>query len=51
VRLAQELNRQGHQVSQRTVCDLLAQMHHNLQSVRKTRTGAQHPDRRGQSSG
>ena len=24
-RLAQELNRQGHQVSQRTVCDLLAQ--------------------------
>ena len=44
-RLAQELNRQGHQVSQRTVCDLLAQMHYSLQSVRKTRDGAQHPDR------
>ena len=44
-RLAQELNRQGHQVSQRTVCDLLAQMHYSLQSVRKTREGAQHPDR------
>ena len=44
-RLAQELNRQGHRVSQRTVCDLLAQMHYSLQSVRKTREGAQHPDR------
>jgi len=44
-RLAQELNLQGHQVSQRTVCDLLAQMHYSLQSVRKTREGAQHPDR------
>ena len=44
-RLAQELNQQGHQVSQRTVCDLLAQMHYSLQSVRKTREGAQNPDR------
>jgi hypothetical protein len=44
-RLAQELNRQGHRVSQRTVCELLAQMHYSLQSVRKTREGAQHPDR------
>jgi len=44
-RLAQELNRQGHQVSQRTVCDLLAQMNYSLQSVRKTREGAQHADR------
>jgi Rhodopirellula transposase DDE domain len=44
-RLAKELNQQGHQVSQRTVCDLLAQMHYSLQSVRKTREGAQHPDR------
>ena len=47
-RLAQELNLLGHQVSQRTVCDLLAQMHYSLQSVRKTREGAQHPDRDGQ---
>jgi hypothetical protein len=32
-------------VSQRTVCDLLAQMKYSLQSVRKTREGAQHPER------
>ena len=44
-RLAEELARQGHQVSQRTVCDLLAQLNYSLQSVRKTREGAQHPDR------
>ncbi len=44
-RLAQELNRQGHQVSQRTVCDLLAQLHYSLQATRKTREGSHHPDR------
>ena len=44
-RLAEELARLGHQVSQRTVCDLLAQMNYSLQSVRKTREGALHPDR------
>jgi hypothetical protein len=44
-RLAEELNRQSHSVSQRTVCDLLAQLNYSLQSVRKTREGAQHPDR------
>jgi len=44
-RLAQELNQQGHSVSQRTVCDLLAQLNYSLQSVRKTREGAQNPDR------
>ena len=44
-RLAEELLRQGHQVSQRTVCDLLAQLNYSLQSVRKTREGALHPDR------
>ena len=44
-RLAHELNRQGHRVSQRTVCDLLAQLHYSLQSVRKTREGSQSPDR------
>ena len=44
-RLARELNRQGHPVSQRTVCDLLAQLHYSLQSTRKTREGLQHPDR------
>ena len=44
-RLAEELAQLGHQVSQRTVCDLLAQLNYSLQSVRKTREGAQHPDR------
>jgi hypothetical protein len=44
-RLATELNRHGHRVSQRTVCDLLARLNYSLQSVRKTREGAQHSDR------
>jgi transposase len=44
-RLAAELNRQGHEVSQRTVCALLAQMDYSLQSTRKTREGGQHADR------
>ncbi len=44
-RLADELVRQGHQVSQRTVCDLLGQLHYSLQSPRKTREGSKHPDR------
>ncbi len=44
-RLAVELNRQGHEVSQRTVCDLLGQMNYSLQSTRKTREGGQHADR------
>ena len=44
-RLAEELERKGHQVSQRTVCALLAQLNYSLQSVRKTREGGQHPDR------
>ena len=44
-RLAKELSRQGHRVSQRTVFDLLAQLNYSLQSTRKTREGGQHPDR------
>ena len=44
-RLADELQRLGHEVSQRTVCDLLAQMEYSLQSTRKTREGGQHEDR------
>ena len=44
-KLAQELNMSGHAVSQRTVCDLLTGEGYSLQSVRKTREGAQHPDR------
>lgn len=44
-KLAQELVNEGHPVSQRTVCDLLAAEGYSLQSVRKTREGGQHPDR------
>jgi len=44
-RLSKELEEQGHAVSQRTVCDLLAQLGYSLQSTRKTREGGKHPDR------
>lgn len=44
-RLAKELEERGHRVSQRTVCDLLAQLGYSLQSTRKTREGGKHPDR------
>ena len=44
-RLAQDLTKLGHQVSQRSVCDLLAQLNYSLQSTRKTREGGQHADR------
>jgi len=44
-KLAQELSTSGHPVAQRTVCDLLTGEGYSLQSVRKTREGAQHPDR------
>jgi hypothetical protein len=44
-KLARELTKGGHSVSQRSVCDLLAQEGYSLQSVRKTREGAHHPDR------
>src|SRR3954447_25364415 len=42
-RLARELAEQGHQVSQRSVCDLLAHLGYSLQATRQTREG--HPDR------
>ncbi|MHB8344382.1 MAG: ISAzo13 family transposase, partial [Ferrimicrobium sp.] len=44
-RLSDELKHQGHDVSQRTVCDLLAQMGYGLQSTRKTREGGDYEDR------
>ena len=44
-RLSDELKRQGHEVSQRTICDLLSQMGFSLQSTRKTREGGKHEDR------
>lgn len=44
-RLAKELTDRGHAVSQRTVCDLLAQLDYSLQAPRKTREGGKQPDR------
>src|SRR6266700_1041065 len=43
--MATALTEAGHPISQRTVCDLLAEMGYSLQSVRKSREGADHPDR------
>lgn len=43
--MAEELKQKGHVVSQRTICDLLSQMHYSLQSTPKTREGGQHEDR------
>ncbi|MGV0982878.1 MAG: ISAzo13 family transposase [Polynucleobacter sp.] len=43
--LAKELQKKGHRVSQRSVCDLLAQLGYSLQATRKTREGGDHADR------
>lgn len=43
--LAQELNRQGHPISDRTVGRLLHEMGYSLQANCKTSEGKQHPDR------
>ena len=48
--MAVELKAKGHEVSQRTICDLLNQMHFSLQSTRKTREGGKHEDRDAQFS-
>jgi hypothetical protein len=47
-RLAAELSRQRHPVSDRTVAALLAEMGYSLQANRKTREGSNHPDRNAQ---
>ena len=47
-RLAEELRRQDHPVSDRTVAALLKQAGYSLQANRKTNEGASHPDRDGQ---
>lgn len=47
-RLAEELDRQGHRASPRTVAMLLHVAHYSLQANRKTREGASHPDRNAQ---
>lgn len=49
-RLARELVAQGHQVSQRTVCDLLAQLDYSLQATRKIHEGGRQTDRDAQFS-
>jgi len=43
--LAEELQRQGHAVSYRTVAALLHDLDYSLQANRKTREGSSHPDR------
>jgi Rhodopirellula transposase DDE domain len=47
-RLAEELCRQGHQASARTVASLLYAAGYSLQANRKTREGKNHPDRNAQ---
>lgn len=47
-RLAEELNRKRHRVSQRTVHTLLMGLDYSLQSTRKSQEGKQHPDRNAQ---
>ena len=49
-RLAKELVAQGHPVSQRTVCDLLAQLDYSLQATRKIHKGKRQADRDAQFS-
>jgi transposase len=44
-KLATELMAMGHRVSQRTVCSLLNDLGYSLQSNRKRKEGADHPDR------
>ena len=47
-KLAEELTRQKHPVSDRTVATLLKQAGYSLQANRKTREGTAHPDRNAQ---
>lgn len=47
-RLAEELCRQNHPISDRTVASLLSEAGYSLQANRKTREGKNHPDRNGQ---
>jgi hypothetical protein len=47
-RLAEELCRQGHPISDRTVAKILVELGYSLQGNRKTREGGTHPDRNAQ---
>jgi hypothetical protein len=46
--LAEELRRQGHQVSHTLVAELLGSQKYSLQANRKTKEGSSHPDRNAQ---
>ena len=43
--LADELRKKGYNVCQRSVCTLLANLDYSMQSNKKTKEGANHPDR------
>ena len=47
-KLAEELARQGHQVSHQLVSELLHELGYSLQATRKTLEGGEHPDRNAQ---
>jgi hypothetical protein len=47
-RLAAELQQQGFQIGRQKIADLLHEMGYSLQANRKTREGAEHPDRNAQ---
>ena len=47
-RLAEELKKQGHKVSESTVATLLRGLEYSLQANKKTTEGASHPDRNAQ---
>jgi len=47
-KLAEELTKEGHQISPRTVASILKEMGYSLQSNRKRHEGRQHPDRNAQ---
>ena len=47
-RLAEELNRMGHQVSHSVVGEMLADLGYSLQSNQKTKESSSHPDRNAQ---
>ena len=46
--IAKELNKNGHRISDRKICDLLSDLGYSLQANNKTKEGANHPDRNDQ---
>lgn len=47
-KLAEDLNKDGHRVSERKICDLLSDLGYSLQANNKTKEGSNHPDRNDQ---